>query len=80
MFNNQSLAMVFESLQMIYDVKINYNIREIKEISFIGKVERIDSIENLLKDIATLNDLKVIKNGKNYTITKYKTQPNPITH
>lgn len=70
MFNNQSLAMVFESLQSIYDVKIIFNIREIKEISFIGKVERIDSIEDLLNDIATLNNLKVIKKGKTFTITK----------
>ncbi|MBS1736582.1 MAG: FecR domain-containing protein [Bacteroidetes bacterium] len=70
MFNNQSLAMVFESLKMIYDVKIVYNKSEIREMSFIGRVERVDSIENLLRDIAQLNGLRVIKNGKTFTITK----------
>ena len=70
MFNNQSLAMVFESLQTIYDVKINFDASEINEISFIGRVERADSIENLLNDIAKLNDLRVTKNGKSFSITK----------
>ena len=70
MFNNQSLAMVFESLETIYDVRIKYNPRDIHDISFIGKVEQGESIENLLADIAKLNNLRVTKNGKSFSITK----------
>lgn len=70
MFNNQNLAMVFESLETIYGVRIKYNPRQIKEISFIGKVERNESVGNLLDDIAKLNGLQVLKNGKTFTITK----------
>lgn len=70
MFNNQPLAMVFESLETIYDVKIKYDIPEINEMSFIGRIERNESIENLLEDIARLNDLHVTKNGNSFSITK----------
>ena len=70
MFNNQSLAMVIESLETIYEVEIIYDIRDVRDMSFIGRIERSESIENLLEDIAKLNDLRVIKNGKTFTITK----------
>ncbi|MEO6820359.1 MAG: FecR family protein [Ginsengibacter sp.] len=70
MFNNQSLAMVFDNLKSIYNVNIYYDPKILSGKSFIGKIERNESIENLLSDIARLNGLQVTKNDNSYTIIK----------
>lgn len=70
MFNNQNLSQVFEQVEAIYNVEIKYAYRDINNIKFIGKIEKTDSIETILKDIAKINNLKVIKNGRVYTIKK----------
>lgn len=70
MFNNQSLAQVFDQLAEMYQVEIVYNKQEVQDLYFIGKYKRSDSIENILKEIATLNSLKVTRQDNVFSIIK----------
>lgn len=70
MFNNQGLAKVFEQLEEIYNVKINYNAADFKNVYFIGKLEKADSVETVLNNIALLKKLTIKHTGNTYTITK----------
>ncbi|CAL1519695.1 FecR family protein [Chitinophaga sp. MM2321] len=70
MFDNQDLAHVFDQLADIYNVPLYYNQADVKGMNFIGRIEKADSLVNILKDIALLNNLSVTKTGKGYTIKK----------
>jgi len=70
MFNNQALAKVFDQLEAIYNVKIEYNKTAIRGMNFIGKIEKNDSIAFILKDIGIVNNLSVTRQGDIYIITK----------
>ncbi|MEJ7829304.1 MAG: FecR domain-containing protein, partial [Segetibacter sp.] len=70
MFNNQPLSVVFNELQNMYNVEIIYSKKDISNMYFIGKFVRGDSLERILKKVATLNDLNVIKKNNKYIITK----------
>ena len=70
MFNNQSLAQVFDQLEEMYGVTIIYTKKDIQHMYFIGKFNKSDSVENVLKQISTLNNLKVIKKKNQFIITK----------
>lgn len=70
MFNNQNLAQVFDQLSAIYNVKIDYAAADLKNMNFIGKIEKTDSIETILNDIALLNNLSVVKNESGFSIRK----------
>jgi transmembrane sensor len=70
MFNNQSLAQVFEQLANMYEVKIIYSKKEVKNMYFIGKYNKSDSLEHILKQIAILNNLTVTKADNTFTISK----------
>jgi ferric-dicitrate binding protein FerR (iron transport regulator) len=70
MFNNQSLAQVFDQLEEMYGVEIIYLKRDVQNMYFIGKFNKSDSVENVLKQIGTLNNLKVIKKKNQFIITK----------
>lgn len=70
MFNNQSLAQVLDQLSLIYHVRITYSQEDIRKINFIGKIEKTDSIQTILRDIALLNNLVVSKEGNTYSIRK----------
>jgi ferric-dicitrate binding protein FerR (iron transport regulator) len=70
MFDNQELAQVLDQLSAIWNVPIYYNPTDLKGLNFIGKIERTDSLGNVLKDIALLNNLIVVNNGKHYIIKK----------
>jgi transmembrane sensor len=70
MFNNQSLDNVFQQLEIMYDVKIIYAKKDVVNKYFIGKFETTDSVENVLKQIASLNNLKVVKQDERFLITK----------
>ena len=72
MFENQELPQVLDQLSAIYNVPVHYNPADLKGINFIGKIDRTDSLENVLKDIALLNHLIVVNNGKNYSLKKQK--------
>ena len=70
MFNNQGLAKVFDQLEAIYNVKIEYNKAAIRGMNFIGKIEKRDSIAFILRDIGIVNNLSVTQQGDTYIITK----------
>jgi ferric-dicitrate binding protein FerR (iron transport regulator) len=72
MFNNQSLADVLDQLSAIYNVDIEYSRSEIKDMYFIGKLEKKDSLIEIIRDIATLNHLSVTTSNGRYIIGKGK--------
>ncbi|MCW3089458.1 MAG: anti-sigma factor [Ferruginibacter sp.] len=70
MFNNQSLEQVFEQLKLSYNVEIKYSKKDISNIYFIGKFEKTDSIYSILNQVASVNNLKVVKKDNGFLITK----------
>ena len=70
MFNNQSLPEVFDQLSELYGVTIGYKKGELKNIYFIGKFERGDSLEYILRNIAGINKLTLLKRTNGYMIRK----------
>jgi ferric-dicitrate binding protein FerR (iron transport regulator) len=72
MFNNQRLADVFDQLSAIYNVDIEYSHNEIRDMYFIGKLEKKDSLSEIIRDIATLNHLSVTTSNGRYIIRKGK--------
>jgi hypothetical protein len=70
MFNNQSLSEIFDALSDMYDVKIVYAKKDVKNMYFIGTYEKSDSLEKILKQIALLNNLKVTKQNDTFKIEK----------
>ncbi len=70
MFNNQSLPDVFDRLQLLFSTKINYKRSELKNLYFIGTFKQTDSLEDILKAIAEINELKLTRQDSSYTIGK----------
>jgi ferric-dicitrate binding protein FerR (iron transport regulator) len=70
MFNNQSLAVVFDQLAEMYNAEIDYNKADVQNIYFIGKFDKSDSLEAILKRIGTLNNLKITKTGAKFIVNK----------
>ncbi|WP_431209598.1 FecR family protein [Puia sp. P3] len=70
MFNNQTLAEVFDQLSAIYNTDIDYSPEELRHKYFIGKLERRDSLGETLHDIALLNHLSVISLNGKYIVRK----------
>ena len=70
MFSNQPLDQVFQQLEELYGVQINYAKDDLKNMYFIGRFEKTDSLENIMRDIAVLNKLLVTRQGNIYTLTK----------
>ena len=72
MFNNQSLAEVFDQLALLYNADIQYSPADIRDKFFIGKLEKTDSLSKIMRDIARLNHLSLtIVNGQ-YIVKKEK--------
>jgi ferric-dicitrate binding protein FerR (iron transport regulator) len=70
MFNNESLAQVLDELAALYNVRIVYHKKDIRNIYFTGKYNKSDSLETILKRISTLNDLTVTKNDTAFILTR----------
>lgn len=68
MFNNQKLSDVFDLLSILYNEKIQYNKRDFIGKTFIGKIDKTDSLQNILKSIGLLNKLIVTKEEDVYHI------------
>ncbi|MBD0351112.1 MAG: FecR family protein, partial [Flavisolibacter sp.] len=66
MFNNQSLSEIFDALSDMYDVKIEYSKKDVKNHYFIGTFDRSEPLENILHQIAILNNLTVTKEKDTY--------------
>jgi transmembrane sensor len=72
MFNNQTLADVFDQLSAIYNVDIAYSREDIRNMYFIGKLEKRDSLVEIIRDIALLNHLSVTSLNGKFIIKKGK--------
>ncbi|HTE11698.1 MAG TPA: FecR family protein [Chitinophagaceae bacterium] len=70
MFNNQSLPQIFNQLELIYNVEIVYNRKDVEKLYFIGKFDKKDSLDYILKSIVTLNNLTLSKQKSKYIIHK----------
>lgn len=70
MFNNQSLSSVFDQLSEMYSTKIEYKKSDVQNLYFIGKFDKSDSLELILKQIGTLNNLNVTRTGNAFSISK----------
>jgi transmembrane sensor len=70
MFNNQSLAQVFDQLSELYDVRIHYVDTDLRGLYFIGRFEKTDSLEQIMRDIALLNHLTIRKQAEGYIVRK----------
>ncbi|MFT3904221.1 MAG: FecR family protein [Niabella sp.] len=70
MFNNQPLNEVFDQLSNIYGVNISYNKGDLSGLTFIGKIDKTDTLEQVLEYLSRLNGLKLSKEDKSYIISK----------
>ena len=68
-FDNYPLDVTFDQLQLIYNTKIIYNKADLGNRSFIGKIDKKDSLYHLLKSIAILNNFGLHKQGDSLVIT-----------
>ena len=67
-FNDYPLDVVFDQLQTIYNAKIVYNKAELGNRSFIGKIDKKDSLYHILNSIALLNDFSLHKQGDSFVV------------
>ena len=67
-FDDYPLDVVFDQLQIIYNTKIIYNKSELGNRSFIGKIDKKDSLNHILKSIALLNHFDLQKQGDNFIL------------
>jgi ferric-dicitrate binding protein FerR (iron transport regulator) len=72
MFNDQNLATVFDQLSAIYGADIEYSDGSIQNMYFLGRLDRRDSLDKILLDLALLNHLTVTHRGNKYHISKIK--------
>lgn len=70
MFNNESLAHVFDQLEDMYGVTIDYSRDDLRNKYFIGRFDKSASLEKILSQIAQLNNLKLIKKNEKFIISK----------
>jgi len=70
MFNDQKLADVFDQLSILYNVDIQYSSVDLHNKYFIGKLEKKDSLNKIIRDIALLNHLSVTERDGSYMIRK----------
>lgn len=70
MFNNQSLPQVLDQLAILYNIKIVYNKKDVQNIYFTRKYKQSESLENILKEIATLHQLAITKKDSSFHISK----------
>ena len=68
LFNNYPLDVVFDQLQVIYNTTIVYDKSKLGNRSFIGKIDKKDSLCNILKGIALLNNFSLRKQGDSILI------------
>ncbi len=70
MFNNQPLSEVFKQLEDLYNEKIVFNKQDLKGMTFIGKLDKSDSLHNILHSIGILNNLVITQKADAYYISK----------
>ncbi|GGH74192.1 ferric-dicitrate binding protein FerR (iron transport regulator) [Filimonas zeae] len=70
LFNNQPLGLVFDQLSELYNVKIVYNKQDVRRKYFVGRFNKADSLDIILKYITTANRLTVVKEEEVYYIRR----------
>ncbi|HTJ12339.1 MAG TPA: FecR domain-containing protein [Dinghuibacter sp.] len=70
LFNDQNLGTVFDQLSAIYGMDIEYDDRAIRNMYFLGRLDRKDSLDKILNDLALLNHLTLTRRGSTYRISK----------
>lgn len=70
MFNNQSLSEVFDQLSLLYNQNIKYNKSDLNGKSFIGKIDKSDSLGNILNTIGLLNNLLITQDANGFHVSK----------
>ncbi|MBC7651017.1 MAG: FecR family protein [Deinococcales bacterium] len=70
MFNNQSLSQVLNQLEEMFGTTIIYNAKDVSSMYIIGKFDKTDTLENILKTIVKLNGLTIKKQNGSYIISK----------
>ena len=70
MFNNQSLPQIFDQLEEMFGVEIIYNRKDVEKLYFIGKFDKTDSLEYILKNITSINHLNLLKQNNKFFISK----------
>lgn len=70
MFNNQALANVFDQLAFTYNVQIVYEKKDLRNKFFVGRFNKTDSLDIILKYISVANELTVRKEENTYYITR----------
>jgi transmembrane sensor len=70
MFNNQPLPEIFDQLESMFGVRIDYKRKELERLYFIGKFDKEDSLDYILQNIATINKLKLSRTKKGYMINR----------
>jgi hypothetical protein len=68
LFNNQPLGLVFDQLSELYSVKIVYNKQDVRRKYFVGRFNKSDSLDIILKYITTANRLSFEKDENVYYI------------
>ncbi|HTG57146.1 MAG TPA: DUF4974 domain-containing protein, partial [Niabella sp.] len=70
MFNNQPLTGVLDQLSLLYNEKISYTAADLQGMSFIGRIDKTDTLETILQLIGRLNNLEVIREPHGFLIKK----------
>jgi hypothetical protein len=70
-FNNYPLDVVFDQLQLIYNTKIIYKKAELANRTFIGKIDKKDPLDHILKSIALLTNFGLHKQGDGFVISNH---------
>jgi len=60
-FDNTALPAIFDQLSVIYGCTIRYDKKELKNMLFIGKFDKKDSLDHILGVITSLNNLRYDK-------------------
>lgn len=74
MFNNQPLAGVLDQLSLLYNEKISYTATDLEGLSFIGRIDKTDTLETVLQLIGRLNNLEVIREPHGFLMKKPRNQ------
>ena len=68
-FNNYPLDVVFDQLQVIYNTKIVYDKGELGNRTFIGKIDKKDSLYHILKSITLLTNFNLRQQADSFIIS-----------
>lgn len=69
-FTGTKLSEVFDQLSAYYNAPIYYYPAEVKDMYYTGRIEKQDSLYNILRDIALLNHLTVSRTNNTFTLKR----------